>query len=112
MTENLDKSSYNHPVGGDTRARDGGAKHDQAHGRLGVWQGWSSSAARIIHRGAGVPKGQGFGHQVQTGRQAKTEDGASEAISDKSAGGRGIITGKEWGGRSKECARNPYEWGT
>ena len=102
MTKNLDKSSYNHPVGGDTRARDGDAKHDQAYGRLGVWQGGSSRAARIIHRGAGVPKGQGFGHQVQTGRQAQTEDGGSEeAISDKSAGGRGIITGKEWKERSK-----------
>ena len=41
-----------------------GAKHDQAlaaHGRLGVWQGWSSREARIIHRRAGVHNGQGFG---------------------------------------------------
>ena len=37
-----------------------GAKHDQAlaaHGRLGVWQGWSSREARIIHRRAGVHNG-------------------------------------------------------
>ena len=69
-----------------------GAKHDQAlaaHGRLGVWQGWSSREARIIHRRAGVNNGQGFEHQVQTGRLAQPEDGSSEeAISDKSASGR------------------------
>ena len=29
-TKNLDKSNYNHPVGGDTPARDGGTKHNQA----------------------------------------------------------------------------------
>ena len=79
----------------------------------GVGQGWSSHAARTIHLRAGVPKGQGSGTRCKLGRQAQTEDGGSgEAISDKSAGGRGIINGKEWGGRSKECARNPYEWGT
>ena len=58
---------------------------------------------------------KGSGHQVQTGQAGapEPEDGGSEeAISDKSASGRGSITGKEWGGRSKECARNPYEWGT
>ena len=49
-------------VGGD-RKRHGG----WPVGRLGVRPGWSSRAARIIHRRAGVPKGQGFGHQVQTG---------------------------------------------
>ena len=39
--------------------------------------------ARIIHRGAGVPKGQGSGTRCKLGRQAQTEDGGSEeAISD------------------------------
>ena len=46
--------------------------------------------------GERVYNGQGFGHQVQTGRQAQPEDGGSEeAISDKSASGRWFISGKE-----------------
>ena len=63
--------------------------------------------------GSWCTQGPGFGRQVQSGRQAQTEDGGSEeAISDKSSGGRGIITGKELGEKVERMCTEPYAWGT
>ena len=53
---------------------------------------------------------KGSGHQVQTGQAGapEREDGGSEeAISDKSASGRGFITGKEWGGKVEGMCTEP-----
>ena len=76
----------------------------------------------LAGRGALVRHGQGLKLRATrswtaAGEDRKRHDAAGgdrkrQDETGRDTDGRWIITGKELGGRSKECARNPYEWGT